>query len=116
MKVSTELQLRELYGFPSGRANNKSLLALDPHARNYIDKSPFLVLATINENGKMDNSPRGGKPGFVQVIDDNHILIPDSKGNNRLDSLVNIVQNGRVGLFLCCQVSMRHYELMDRQK
>ena len=99
MKVISESQLRELYGFPSGRAAKKSLLSLDPHAKNFIAKSPFIVMATINAKGKMDNSPRGGKPGFVQVLDDNHIIIPDSKGNNRLDSLVNIVENGRVGLF-----------------
>ena len=99
MKVTTESQLRELYGFPSGRAAKKSLLSLDPHAKKFIAMSPFMVMATINEKGKMDNSPRGGKPGFVQVLDDNHIIIPDSKGNNRLDSLVNIVENGRVGLF-----------------
>lgn len=99
MKISSEAQLRELYGFPSGRAAKKSLLALDPHAKNFINKSPFVVLATYNSSGKMDNSPRGGNPGFVHVLDDKHILIPDSKGNNRLDSLVNIVENGRVGLF-----------------
>lgn len=99
MKINSETQLRELYGFPSGRAAKKSLLALDVHAKKFISKSPFLVLATHNANGKMDNSPRGGKPGFVKVLDDTHILIPDSKGNNRLDSLVNIVENERVGLF-----------------
>ncbi len=99
MKVTSESQLRELYGFPSGRASKKSLFALDPHAKNFIHQSPFLVLATYNASGKMDNSPRGGKPGFVKILDDKHILIPDSKGNNRLDSLVNIVENGRVGLF-----------------
>ena len=99
MKINTESQLRELYGYPSGRAASKSLFSLDPHAKNFISKSPFLVLATISSDGKMDNSPRGGKPGFVQVLDDNHILIPDSKGNNRLDSLVNIVENNSVGLF-----------------
>lgn len=99
MKVTSELQLRELYGFPSARAAKKSLLTLDPHAKNFISKSPFVVLATMSVDGKMDNSPRGGQPGFVQVLDDNHILIPDSKGNNRLDSLVNIVENSRVGLF-----------------
>lgn len=99
MKVTSEARLRKLYGFPSGREAKKSLLSLDPHAKNFIGKSPFLVMATVSQTGKMDNSPRGGKPGFVQVLDDNHILIPDSKGNNRLDSLVNIVENGRVGLF-----------------
>ena len=99
MKVTTESQLRELYGFPRGRAAKKSLLSLDLHAKNFIRKSPFVMLATVSKNGKMDNSPRGGKPGFVHILDDNHIIFPDSKGNNRLDSLVNIIGNGRVGLF-----------------
>ena len=99
MEITSESQLRELYGFASGRASKKSLLSLEEHAKNFIAKSPFVVLATISTTGKMDNSPRGGKPGFVQVLDDNHIVIPDSKGNNRLDSLVNIIENGRVGLF-----------------
>ncbi len=99
MKITTESQLRELYGFPSGRAAKKSLLKLEQHAKNFISKSPFVVMATVSGNGLMDNSPRGGKPGFVHVLDDSHVVIPDSKGNNRLDSLVNIVENGCVGLF-----------------
>lgn len=98
MKITTEDQLRELYGFPSGRASIKCLSSLDVHAKNFISKSPFLMMATVSTSGKMDNSPRGGKPGFVKILDDNHILIPDAKGNNRLDSLVNIVENGRIGL------------------
>ncbi len=99
MKVNSVSQLREIYGFPSGRAKVKSLKALDPHAINYISKSPFMMMATMSIEGAMDNSPRGGAPGFIKVLDDTHIVIPDAKGNRRLDSLVNIVETARVGLF-----------------
>jgi len=98
MTISSIEQLRTLYGTPSGRAKIKSLPALDKHCRLFIDKSPFLTIGTIGENGDMDVSPRGGKAGFVQVLSDTQILIPDAKGNNRLDSLTNIVETGKIGM------------------
>lgn len=98
MKISTELELRKLYAWPEGRAGKKVILELEQHSKNFISKSPFLVMSTIDENGKMDASPRGGASGFVHISDDNTLIIPDSKGNNRVDSLVNIVQTGRIGL------------------
>jgi len=98
MKIENINQLRELYSLPSGRAKDKQLLSLDIHAINFIEKSPFLVLSTSNSKGKMDASPRGGMPGFIKVIDEKTLIIPDAKGNNRLDSLTNIVETGHVGL------------------
>jgi len=98
MNIDTTEGLRELYGAPSGRASKKELSSLDKHAANFIRKSPFLVLSTCDLNGKMDASPRGGAPGFVHILNENQILIPDSKGNNRVDSLSNIVATGRVGM------------------
>lgn len=98
MNITTEKQLRELYGFPSGRAKDKVFQALDKHAINFINKSPFLVLSTSNSSGKMDASPRGGEIGFVKINDNTTLIIPDSKGNNRVDSIGNIVETGRVGL------------------
>ncbi len=101
MKISNTNQLRKLYGFPSGRARDKALLCLEKHSINFINKSPFLVLSTSSNKNEMDASPRGGTPGFVHVLDDNTILIPDSKGNNRVDSITNIIETGQVGtLFL----------------
>ncbi|MGB0521526.1 MAG: pyridoxamine 5'-phosphate oxidase family protein [Flammeovirgaceae bacterium] len=97
MKIETEDQLRALYGFPKGRAKDKSLPELEKHCINFIEHSPFLVMATYNAAGKMDVSPRGGKPGFVQVLNTTEIVIPDAKGNNRIDSLVNIVETGQIG-------------------
>jgi len=101
MKIENEQQLRELYGYPKGRAKDKVFAALDKHAINFIENSPFLIVSTVSKNGKMDASPRGGQMGFVKEIDNTTIAIPDSKGNNRVDSLTNIVETGSIGtLFL----------------
>ena len=98
MIIESEKQLRELYGQPKDRAVKKLLTTLDKHAINFISKSPFLVISSYDAQGNMDVSPKGGSPGFVEVLNDKQILIPDSKGNNRIDSLVNIVETGRIGM------------------
>ena len=89
--------LRALYDAPSERAVRKQLPRLDGHCRRFIELSPFLVMAT-GDGASFDASPRGGAPGFVQVIDDTTLWLPDSPGNNRIDSLTNIVATGAVGL------------------
>ncbi len=86
-------KLREIYPEAKGVAVDKQLSALDKHCRNFIAHSPFLVLGTAG-----DVSPKGDDPGFVQVVDDNTIVIPDRKGNNRMDSLQNILDDPQVGL------------------
>lgn len=96
--IRTEEELRRLYDQPKERAVLKQLNKLDPHAVRFIELAPFLVLSTFSADGKLDASPRGGVNGFVKVQDTSTLLIPDSKGNNRLDSLVNIVETGRVGM------------------
>lgn len=98
MKINNLSQLRELYGFPSGRAKVKVLFTLEKHAINFIEKSPFIVVSTSSKEGQQDASPRGGSTGFVKVINDTQIIIPDAKGNNRLDSITNIVETGKIGL------------------
>ena len=85
--------LRKIYPEAKGIAAEKQLSALDQHCRNFIAHSPFLVLGTDG-----DVSPKGDDPGFVHVVDDNTIVIPDRKGNNRMDSLQNILDNPSVGL------------------
>jgi len=101
MHIESEKQLREIYGHPKGRAKDKQLSALEQHSINFIEHSPFVTISTCAKSGLVDCSPRGGKPGFVKVLSATCIIIPDSKGNNRLDSLVNIVETGAVGcLFL----------------
>lgn len=98
MKIKNVSQLRELYDYPRGRAKIKVLPSLDKHAINFIQKSPFLVVSTADKNGKMDASPRGGYPGFVKVGNEKEIIIPDAKGNNRLDSLINIIETAQIGI------------------
>jgi PPOX class probable FMN-dependent enzyme len=90
--------LRALYAQPGERAVAKEIPALDPHCRRFIALSPFVVLATGDAGHDLDASPRGGDPGFVRVTDDGQVLIPDAPGNNRLDSLQNIVATGAIGL------------------
>lgn len=90
--------LRGLYAQPTGRAVFKEIAALDKHCRSFIALSPFLVLSTCDEAFQLDASPRGGEPGFVKVDGQGRLLIPDSPGNNRLDSLQNIVRTGQAGL------------------
>jgi PPOX class probable FMN-dependent enzyme len=90
--------LRALYPAPSERARRKQLDALDRHCASFIALSPFVVLSSADAAGRLDASPRGGAPGFVRLLDAHTLLIPDAPGNNRLDSLSNIVQTGRIGL------------------
>jgi len=98
MEITTADALRALYPEPRERALKKQLAAIDVHARRFIELSPFVVLASGSATGALDASPRGGAPGFVKVADANTLLIPDSPGNNRLDSCRNIVETGGVGL------------------
>jgi PPOX class probable FMN-dependent enzyme len=95
--VTTLEALRQLYGPARERSLKKEIPALDAHAVRFIGLSPFVVLASSDVDGHMDASPRGGEPGFVKVLDSQTVLIPDSPGNNRLDTLENIVATGRLG-------------------
>lgn len=95
--VCEESDLRALYAPPSELARRKQLGRLDKHCRDFIALSPFLALGTSTASGA-DVSPRGDPPGFVQVLDDNTILIPDRPGNNRLDTLGNLMANPSVGI------------------
>jgi uncharacterized protein len=85
-------------GEPSELARRKELPALDVHARTFIARSPFLLLGTADADGRCDVSPKGDAPGFVRVLDDHHLVIPDRPGNKRLDGMRNILANPRVGL------------------
>jgi PPOX class probable FMN-dependent enzyme len=89
--------LEKLYGAPSGASIEKEVDHLHPHYQTLIAASPFFVLATSGPGG-MDASPRGDAPGFVAVQDEKTLLIPDRRGNNRVDSLRNIIADPRVAL------------------
>jgi PPOX class probable FMN-dependent enzyme len=91
-------ELRTLYAQPTERAQRKEIRHLDAHCRRFIALSPFVVLASADDASRCDASPRGGDPGFVKVIDDTTLLIPDAPGNNRLDTLQNVQASGRIGL------------------
>jgi len=95
--ISTLEALRELYPPVLERARIKTLHRLDAHCRRFIGLSPFVCLGTGGEDG-LDVTPRGDQPGFVHVLDDTTLALPDWRGNNRLDSLANIIDNPQVGL------------------
>ena len=86
------------YRAPSQRVLDKVIPALDRHCRAFIALSPFATLATAGPDGWPDVSPRGGDPGFVHVLDEHRLALPDRQGNNRLDSLRKVVANPRAAL------------------
>ncbi len=90
--------LRTHFGVVNPLAERKVLRRLDRHATAFIRLSPFLVLATADAGGRVDASPRGDAPGFVLVLDEANLLLPDRPGNNRVDSFGNILANPGVGL------------------
>lgn len=96
--VSSVESLREIMGTPSELVIRKQLDHLDPHARAFIARSPFLVIGTTGPGQVGDVSPRGDAPGFVAVLDDHTLVIPERPGNRRLDTLLNVLQTGSVGL------------------
>lgn len=95
--VTTEAELEALYGLPSGAAVIKEIDHISDHYRAFIALSPFVILATSGPGG-LDCTPRGDPAGFVRVVDKNTVMMPDRRGNNRLDSLRNIVNDKRIGL------------------
>jgi PPOX class probable FMN-dependent enzyme len=96
--VTDLAELRALVGEPSELARKKQLDHLDAHCRAFIAHAPFLLLATADATGRCDVSPKGDAPGFVQVLDDHHLVIPDRPGNKRIDGMRNILENPHVGV------------------
>lgn len=96
--VTSVEELQALYGAPAERAARKELAGLDEHCRAFIAAAPFVALATSSERFGADCSPRGDAPGWVTVEDDQTLLLPDRRGNNRIDSLRNIVENPNTAL------------------
>ncbi len=97
-RISTADELRRHYVTPKGRSLTKQLDFLDPHCRRFIELSPFIVIASTNAAGHADASPRGERPGFVHTVDEHTIAIPDRPGNNRLDTMENILENSEIGV------------------
>lgn len=95
--LRTEAELEAIYGRPVEAATVKEVNWITPHYRAYIEASPYAALATSGPEG-LDCSPRGDRPGFVRVHDAKTLMLPDRRGNNRIDSLRNIVRDPRVAL------------------
>src|SRR5215813_3414091 len=96
--IESEQELRDILGHPAARAIDKQLARLDAHCRAIIARSPFVLIASRDREGRMDVSPKGDPPGFVQVLDDATLAIPDRPGNRRADTFTNVLQNPHVGL------------------
>ena len=95
--VSTIAELEAIYGEPLAQSLVKEIDYISDHYRAFIEKSPFMVLASVAEEG-LDCSPRGDPSGFVRVVDEKTVMIPDRRGNNRIDTLRNLVRDPRVSL------------------
>jgi len=120
-RIETLAQLEEIYGNPHEMSQIKEVPEIIPHYRKFIEASPFCTLATVAGDG-MDCTPRGDKPGFVRVHDERTLMMPDRRGNNRTDSLTNIIQDPRIALcFLvpgsntCLRVNGTAYVSVDQQ-
>ncbi len=96
-EITNPKDVRALYGEPSDLVQKKVLNRLDGHCQHFIRLSPFVVIASCDDSGA-DATPRGDAPGFVAILDDRRLLIPDRRGNNRIDTLLNVARNPQIGL------------------
>lgn len=96
--VTTLDELREVLAPPSEKVMAKEVAAFDGYCRDFIARSPFLLIASTDGQGSIDISPKGDPPGFVQVLDDRTLAIPDRPGNHRAETFVNVVRHPYVGL------------------
>lgn len=104
------------FGKPSARVQGKLVDTLSPDVRDFIARSPFLVMATADGEGRCDASPKGGRPGFVAVLDDRHLLIPDVAGNRLFQSYTNMTGNPHVGLLFLIPGSDRTVRVNGRAR
>ncbi len=98
--LRADADLEALYEPPSQIVANKTIDRLDAHCRQYLSLCRFALVASADAQGRADVTPRGGPPGFISVLDDRHLAIPDATGNRRLDTFRNVLQTGRAGLLL----------------
>jgi len=96
--LKTETELRAIYKAPSRHVVAKNIGRIDAHFRAFIERSPFACLGTVGLDGLGDVTPRGGAPGFIHVLDEHVLALPDRPGNNRLDSLTNLIARPGIGL------------------
>jgi uncharacterized protein len=109
--LTSEAELRAIVGgTPGERAQLKERRTLDPQSRAFIAASPFLLMATSGADGTCDVSPKGDAPGFVRVLDDSRLVIPERNGNKRLDGMTNLLSNPHIGLLFVvpgCDYTLR---------
>lgn len=96
--IATEQELREIMGYPSEIVTRKTIDHIDEHCKSFIEKSPFITIATSDLEGNFDVSPKGDPVGFVKILSDKLLAIPDRPGNRKADTLRNIIQNPNIGL------------------
>src|SRR5215471_20257130 len=96
--ISSEDELRAIMGEPNPRSLDKETTYLTEACIRFISKAPFMLLATSGKNGRCDVAPKGDPAGFVRVLDEKHLVIPDRPGNKRFDGLRNIFENPHIGL------------------
>ncbi|MDA0350584.1 MAG: pyridoxamine 5'-phosphate oxidase family protein [Chloroflexi bacterium] len=96
--IQTLEQFRELMGESHAVNYDKAMTSIDEHIRHFLSLSTFLTIASIDAEGRMDVSPKGDPPGFVRVVDDHTVAIPERKGNRRADTFTNVLQNPSVAL------------------
>ncbi len=96
--ITTDEQLRQVMGYTSERNIKKVIAHLDEHCKMFIARSPFMLIASSDASGNVDVSPKGDPAGFVQVLDDHTLAIPDRPGNRRADTFSNILRNNKIGL------------------
>jgi len=99
-QITTLEQLTALYPSPHPFTLSKAVPELEPHSITFIEHCPFIMISSVDENGFIDTSPRGGEAGFVKILDAQTIAFPDSPGNNRLDTLRNILARPQIGILL----------------
>lgn len=107
--VSSEDQLRQIHPESFESQTRKVISVIDPLCRIWIERSPFVSITTVNAAGQLDVSPKGDPPGFVKVLDEKTLAIPDRPGNFRFDTFVNIIETGRIGL---CFIIPKRSEVM----
>ena len=96
--ITSENQLRETLGYPSEIVTRKTINYIDEHCQKFIENSPFISIATSDLQGNFDVSPKADPAGFVKILDDKTLVIPDRPGNAKADTLTNIIKNSNVGL------------------
>lgn len=96
--VTTEEELREIMGYPSEVVTKKTINYIDEHCKSFIEKSPFITIATSDLHGNFDVSPKGDPAGFVKILNNKTLAIPDRPGNRKADTLRNVIQNPHLGI------------------